>query len=438
VERGYAWGILECVLLLSVGSPAAGQDGGARRLALVRAGVVLQLPEGWDCSEGPATRAGEPKLATLRWQPAEGAEWEFLCIVRMKDIPVQRPKLRKVAAALRKALPEEFQDVRILREGARRIGGMGGYHLDASLTMNGQPMHALHRWFAVDNRVVQFSLLSPAADAARATRQFDALMGAIRPLELPEGVRASETVLRHSVEAAARWKKRVTAGQLAALAGPPSYFFIRQGELVLGATGYHCKPQAEGKGFRTTSHLWFENLQGVGFTQSLTMTATAGGAEEAFRFRRRFLARGKPTGDQESVDAVVRDLRLSAERRMGAVTDYLQVDLPASYVPQTTAGLYRRHLARAARGAVMLTELDFAGFRLQDSLFVPRGRVPIIHEGRPRAAIQTLLLKMVDGAVITTWYDPASGEPLRQKLDALTLTPTTLTEVRKRFPDFGK
>ena len=429
-------------LLLAVPGPpfgaAAAADISPPRVALVRAGIVLDLSGGWEISSGPVTRPGEERLLTIGLRAAEWEDWQFLCSIRMKDAPTKDPDLAKVAGSLKKVLADTFADAKILGEGPRRIAGFPGYSLQASLRMGGEPSRALHHWFANGRRVVQFSLLAAEADAKAGEAKLTALVDAIRPLTLSRGLRTTDLALRRAAEATVRIAKQATAEKLATLAAQPAYFLIRQGELVLGAAGYEITAEQGGKGFRETTHLWFRDLKGTGFAQRLTKTATAGGKEEVFRFKRRILAAGKPTGDQETIDAVVRNRRLSAERVRGAAIDHLQVELPETYLPQTLAGLFQRWFARYGRGQVLLTEFDFASFRVQDCLLANAGREPIILGGRPRPAIRTVLLKMIEGQLITTHHDPATGAPLRRTLGPLALLPASLSEVRKHFPAFAR
>jgi hypothetical protein len=426
-------------LLMTARLPAAAQEPPASaRVAVVRAGVILTLPARWEVSEGPVTRPGEEKLLTLGCRGGEWEDWQYVCIVRIRDVPDAHPDLARVAEGLKKALPLTYQDVKTLREGPRRIAGMPGFAMDASFTMEGRTQEALHRWFANGRRVVQFALRAGPAVAADALKQLDALMDAARALELPRGVDASDAALTRAIDATARMVKEATHEKLARLAGPPSYFLIRQGDFILGAAGYELAAENEGKGFKSTTTLWFRDLKGVGFAQTVTMTAAAGATQEAFRYRRRVLADGKPTGDEETIDAVVRSGRLSAERVRGASIDHLQQELPGTYAPQTLSGLYQRWFARAGRGQVLLTEFDFANFRVQDVLLSNCGREPIVLDGRPRAAVKTVQLQLAEGQLITTFHDPATGAPLRRDLGPLTLTPATLEEVRASFPEFGR
>ncbi len=434
--------VRSCLTIAVLGLPfsaASAEDAAPpSRVALVRAGVVLKLAGGWDVSQGPVTRPGEEKLLTLGLRVADWEGWRFVCSIRMKDAPVKNPKLSKVAAALKKLWNATFQKVKIIGEGPRRIAGFRGYALEGSMQMYGRPSRAMHCWFANGRRVVQFSMLTSEADAKEGRVALINLIDAIRPLKPARGLKVTDLALRRAVEATARIRKQATAEKLAGLAGPPAWFLIQQGELVLGAAGYEISAEHGGKGFRSTSHLWFRSLKGDGFAQTITKTATAGGSEEVFSYKRRILANGKPTGDEETINAVVRDGRLSAERVRGEAIDHLQVELPATYVPQTLSGLFHRYFARFGRGQVLLTEFDFANFRIQDVLLASTGREAIILAGRPRPAVRTVLLKMVEGQVIITHHDPATGAPLRRALGPLALRPATLATVRKHFPQFAR
>jgi hypothetical protein len=441
--RGLSAGSLAVALLWFLSSlPAAAEEEvvlePATRVPLVRAGVVLTLPAGLEVRDGPSLRPRDSLLLTFGRR--KGGDWLYQCRVRVSDLPEgAKADLAAVAEGLKHTLSETFEQLKVLRVGPRRIAGMSGYAMDVAFVAEGRPRQALHRWFVRGRRVVQFALLVGPLDADDALRQLDAVMAGAQPLDLPRGVATSDAALTRAIAATERLAKDAPPEKLAELAGPPATFLIRQEGRIVGAAGYELTAEEKGAGFKAVTRLWFVGPDGAGFAQTLTMTAAAGAKEEAFQCTRWLLADGKPTGDQETVTAAVRDGRLVADRVQGAAREHLERLLPPTYLPQTLRGLVQRRLALGAEGdALLVTEFDVANFRMQEVLLTHCGREPIVQAGRPLAAVRTVELQMLEGQTITTFHDPATGSPLRRELGPLTLTPATLEEIRKTFPEFAK